>query len=107
MMLENEISYISLSSEEEYARALRLAYFVIQVEQYLATLNENVQLQYMAENIDYYLKRGGADTKMILWSHNERVKKKTGSLVNLLREEYGYETTNIGFSFYKGYFNEN
>jgi erythromycin esterase len=105
LVLDNQALYTSLSSEEEYARVLRLAYFVIQVEHYLATMSETVRFQNMAENIDYYLNRGGPDTKMILWSHNERIKEKNGSLVHLLQEEYGYEVATIGFSFYKGYFN--
>ncbi|UCF65398.1 MAG: erythromycin esterase family protein, partial [bacterium] len=34
ILLENQALYITLTSEEEYAKALRLAYFVIQVERY-------------------------------------------------------------------------
>ena len=105
ILLENQALYISLTSEEEFARVLRLAYFVIQVERYLATLSQNIQYEIMAENVDYFYTRGGPGTKIILLSHSQDVAKKPGSVVDLLINQYGYEVKTMGFIFSKGFFN--
>ena len=105
MLKENELLYTSLSSEAEFERTFRLAYFVIQVERYLATLSQNIQYEIMAENVDYFFKRGGAGTKIIILSHNQDINKKAGSLVDLLINHYGYKVRSVGFTFFKGFFN--
>lgn len=71
-------------------------------------IQNEVRDKYMAENIQWILNYEGADSKMMLWAHNQHINKYGLNFSNLgrhLKSFYSGQYYAIGFDFNKGSFN--
>jgi erythromycin esterase len=60
--------------------------------------------RYMAENVARILDRAGPDARIVLWSHNEHVRRDAYSMGHHLGERYGDAYYALGFTFDRGGF---
>jgi erythromycin esterase len=60
--------------------------------------------RYMAENAARILERAGPDARIVLWSHNEHVRRDAYSMGHHLGERYGDAYYALGFAFDRGGF---
>jgi len=108
-LLESRDAYVSATSEDEYAVALRAARIVVQHEHRHSLTNPGHRLQardaYMAENAHWLLERAGPDGRIVLWAHNWHVRQDWPWMGWHLREWFGDEMVTVGFSFHRGAFN--
>lgn len=71
------------------------------LEQYL-DLTYQKRNQYMAENI-YWLQENYPDSELIIWAHNEHIKKSGDETGRFLNERFKNRYINCGTFFYDGY----
>lgn len=57
--------------------------------------------KYMAENI-LWIKKHNPDSKMVLWAHNEHIKKTEAKMGEFLQQELKEDYLSFGFAFYQG-----
>ena len=104
----NQSRYETMSSPAEWVLALQNARIVVQTEDHHADRGVGWRDMYMAENMAWILDQAGQEAKIVLWAHNEHVRKDTDEryrMGSFLRQEYGDEMVIFGFSFYQGTFN--
>src|SRR5436190_23875503 len=79
LLLEHRASYKTLSSPEQFARALQSARIVLQAESVFASDDYGSRDLYMAENTSWLLEQAGPEAKIVLWAHNGHVSKDYGA----------------------------
>lgn len=106
LFLDNGGEFSSVSSDEEYARALQSARLIQQFEAMHATTGRStiVRDSAMAENVSWLLSRAGADTRMVLWAHNYHVGRSEFAMGRHLFVAHGNAYRNLGFLFGGGSF---
>ena len=92
-----------------YQTALHHARLVQQFETLLAsgvaTTVARLRDAAMAENVMWLRDQGGADARVMVWSHNDRLTRQPGSMGAILGGQYGTDYRPIGLLFGKGRFN--
>jgi erythromycin esterase-like protein len=106
-LLNHQSIYVNSTSQRAFVAALQNARVVQQAEEMLASADllgfkRNL---FMAENIAWLLEQSEPGSKLILWGHNTLMSDGDNTLGYYLRQQFGEQMVNVGFSFYQGDFN--
>lgn len=106
-LVNHQSIYVNLTSQRAFVAALQNARVVQQAEETLAStdLSGFKRNLFMAENIAWLLEQSEPESKLILWGHNTLLSYGDNTLGYYLRQQFGEQMVNVGFSFYQGDFN--
>lgn len=95
--------YLTAFSRTEVDWAIQNARILVQFTEWYMGINARDQR--MAENAAWILDHAPAGSKIVLWAHNEHVKRKQGTMGQYLAERYGNDMYVVGFTFGEGSYN--
>ena len=102
--------YIALTSEKEFQMARQHVRILTQHSKAMRGNFKNYSDMrdfYMAENVKWILKHEGEDQKIMLWAHNEHIRKTNNTHKRMgyfLSKDFKENYFAIGFEFYSGEF---
>lgn len=108
LITNNAALYKSRASADEYERALHAARMVQQWEAFANKFTDapasasNSRDSSMAENVQWFRARAGANAKMVLWAHNDHMLKSGGAMGGILSRALGADYVAVGFTFGTG-----
>lgn len=110
LFVNSKVAYIARSSADQYERALHSTRLVQQWEAFGSTLTNSTLSNVsrdasMFENVQFIRARGGPDSKIVLWAHNDHIQRSGNLMGGLLSRALAKDYVAMGFAFGDGTFN--